>query len=428
MPGAGDYPASWYAATIREPAVRAALVGEIDADVCIIGGGYTGLSAALHLAERGYSVALLESRRLGWGASGRNGGQIGTGQRRDEHDLEQRFGADRALQLFHLAEAAKQLVRDLVARHRIDCELTPGQLLAAAKPGHAANLRRRAERLAGRYGYPHMRFLQVSELRELVDTDAYHGGCLDSGAAHLHPLKFALGLAGACAAAGVRLYEQSAAVSYRAIGDTVMVRTREGSVRSRWLMLACNGYLGGLEPELASRMMPINNFLVATAPLAGAVQRPVITGDFCVHDTLFVLNYYRMSSDGRLLFGGGENYRRAFPADIAGFVRPHLLRIFPQLSGVSLDYAWGGTLAITLNRLPHLGRLAPNVLFAHGYSGHGISTATLAGQLLAEVVAGTAERFDVLAGVRHRRFPGGTLLRWPAMALGMLWYALRDRL
>jgi len=421
-----EHPSSWYLATARGLITHAPLAGTATADVCVVGAGYTGLSAALHLAERGYSVVVLEGRRVGWGASGRNGGQLGTGQRKEEGELEDRFGQDVAHRLFQLGIAGRDLVKDLVRRHAIDCDLTPGQLLCAAKPGDMPDLESRAARLARDYGYPHQRVLSRLELRDIVDSPAYHGGVLDSGAAHLHPLNYALGLARACVAAGVRIHEHSRATGYSA-GKPIVVRTGAGEVRARHLVLACNGYLESLEPRIADRIMPINNFLLATAPL-GPSGRRLIADPACVHDTLFVVNYFRLSPDGRLIFGGGENYTRRFPSDLKAFVRRQMLRIFPQLAPVAIDYAWGGTLAITMNRLPHLGRLGPDVYFAQGYSGHGISTATLAGQLMAEAMAGTAERFDVFARLPPPSFPGGTLLRWPGQVLGMLWFALRDRL
>ncbi len=380
----------------------------------------------MHLAERGYSVVLLEGRQVGWGASGRNGGQLGTGQRREESELEVRFGHDSARQLFGLALAGRSLVKDLIHRHHIDCDLTPGQLLCAARPSHLGDLERRAAKLARDYAYPDQRVLDRESLREMVDSPGYHGGVLDAGAAHLHPLNYALGLARACVTAGVRICEHSVVTGYSG-ATPVIVRTSQGEVRARHLVLGCNGYLGGLEPRIADRIMPINNYLLATAPLGDLASR-LIADPACVHDTLFVVNYYRLSRDGRLIFGGGETYTREFPADLSGFVRRHMLRVFPQLAAVPIDYAWGGTLAITMNRLPHLGRLAPNVYFAQGYSGHGVSTATLAGQLMAEAIAGTAERFDVFARLPPPAFPGGTLLRWPGQVLGMLWFALRDRL
>jgi gamma-glutamylputrescine oxidase len=421
------YPDSYYRATAREMKARSPLREGVSADVCVIGGGYTGLSSALHLAERGYDVVLLEAHRVGWGAAGRNGGQVASGQRRDEADLEHRFGRETARRLWDLAEEAKAIVRGRVARHAIDCDLKSGQLITAAKPVHAEGLRRRAGKLAGDYGYSQASFVASADLPAMLGSEAFFGGLLDRGAMHLHPLNYALGLASACEAAGVRIFEESRVLDYTR-AEPARIRTAGGEVAAKYVVLGCDGYLGRLEPRIAARNMPINNFIIATAPLGEARARALIRDDVCVHDTRFVVNYFRLSADRRLLFGGGENYRDGFPADIAGFVRPYMLKIFPQLADAAIDYAWGGALGISRTRLPHLGRVAPNVFFAQGFSGHGISIATLSGKLIAEAVAGTAERFDLMAQLPAPAWPGGALLRWPLLALGMLYYALRDRL
>lgn len=421
------YPDSYYLDTARGLQLRPRLREHVSADVCVVGGGYTGLSAALHLAERGYDVVLLEAHRVGWGAAGRNGGQVGSGHRRDEAEVEARFGVVEARRLWDLAEEAKRLVRGRIECHGIDCDLKPGQLVTAAKPAHAAALRERAEKLARDYGYEAVRFVPRTELPAMLDSRGFFGGLLDTGALHLHPLNYALGLARACDAAGVRIFEHSRVLDYT-FDQPASVRAERGEVTARFVVLGCDGYLGALEPRIASRIMPINNFMVATAPLGADRARALIRDDVCVHDTRFVVNYFRLSADHRLLFGGGENYRGGFPRDIAAFVRPYLLAVFPQLADVAIEHAWGGALGISRTRLPHLGRLPPNVFFAQGFSGHGISIATLSGALMAEALAGTAERFDVLARLPAPAWPGGTLLRWPLLALGMLWYALRDRL
>ena len=421
------YPDSYYLATARGLKPRPRLEERVAADVCVIGAGYTGLSAALHLAERGHAVVLLEAHRAGWGAAGRNGGQIGSGQRMGEAELEARFGRNIARRLWDLAEEAKGLIRQRVARHHIDCNLTAGQLIVASKPRHAAALRARAEKLARDYGYPDARYVSATELRPMLGSEEFFGGLLDTGAMHLHPLNYALGLANACEEAGVRLYERSAALDYSRT-DPARVLTEKGEVTARHVVVACDGYLGKLEPRIADRIMPINNFIIATEPLGEVRARSLIRDDVCVHDTRFVVNYFRLSADRRLLFGGGENYRADFPPDIAAFVRPYMLKIFPQLTGVAIEHAWGGALGISRTRLPHVGCLPPNVWFAQGFSGHGISIGTLAGKLIAEAVSGTPERFDVIAKLPAPAWPGGTLLRWPLLALGMLWYTLRDRL
>jgi gamma-glutamylputrescine oxidase len=422
-----DHPRSYYLASAHTLPEHPELRGRVQADVCIVGGGYTGLSALLHLAERGYDAVLLEAGRVGCGASGRNGGQVGSGQRVDQQTLERTLGAERAQLLWRLAEEAKATVRERIARHAIACDLKPGILTAGHKPGDANWLRRNVEHLGERYGYSHLRYVERDELASMLGTARYFGAALDRSGAHLHPLNYALGLARAAAEAGGRILERSRAV-HVSQGRPPVVRTPAGEVEARYLVLAMNGYLGRLVPSLAGRIMPINNFMLATEPLGEARARALIRDDVAVADTKFVVDYFRLSADRRLLFGGGESYSRHFPADVGGVVRRHLLRVFPQLADARIDYAWGGTLAITRNRLPHFARLAPETFVAHGYSGHGVALATMAGKLIAEAVAGTAERFDVMAGLEVPSFPGGTLLRWPALVLGMAYYGLRDRL
>jgi gamma-glutamylputrescine oxidase len=426
VPSSG-HPASYYAATANASVAHPRLAGSHYADVCVIGGGFTGVSAALHLAERGYDVVLLEAARIGAGASGRSGGQVLSGQRLGVSELEQAFGAERARLLWRLAEEAKATVRHRIARHAIACDLKPGALVAAYKPGDATRLERTAEHLAEAYDYPHARYVSGEEMAQMLATRRYFGGLLDAGACHLHPLNYVLGLADAAVGAGVRVFEHS---RVRRIQRTrpPIVGTEEGRVEARFVVLAMNGYLGALMPQLAGWIMPINNFMLATAPLGEEAARALIRNDVAVSDTKFVPDYFRLSADHRLLFGGGESYGPRFPEDIKGFVRGYMLRVFPQLAGVAIVYGWGGTLAITRNRLPHFARLAPEIFVAHGYSGQGIALATLAGKLIAEAVAGTAERFDVMTDLQLRRFPGGTLLRRPALVAGMLYYGLRDRL
>jgi gamma-glutamylputrescine oxidase len=420
----GEYPASWYAATATPLPPFPALAGMQQADVCVVGGGYTGLSAALHLAEAGHSVVLVEANRVGWGASGRNGGQVGAGQRQDQDWLEKTMGRDRARALWDMAEEAKALVKALVARHAIDCDLQPGIVYAAHKPAFVGEYHAYAERLARDYGYDRIVPLDRAGVATALGTDVYHGGLHYRDSAHLHPLNYALGLARAAAAAGVRIFERSRVVSR----DDLGVVTDGGSVAARFVLYACNGYHCDIEPGITARIMPINNFIVATEPLGADRARALMPGRVAAADSRFVVNYWRLSHDHRLLFGGGETYGWRFPDDIAALVRRPLARTYPQFADIALDYAWGGTLAITVNRMPAFQRLAPNVLSASGYSGHGVAIATLAGKLMAEAVAGQAGRFDVFATLPQPRFPGGAALRWPLLVLAMSWYALRDRL
>ncbi|ADZ69717.1 NAD(P)/FAD-dependent oxidoreductase [Polymorphum gilvum] len=424
---AGRHPPSWYSATANRQTAHAPLAGTISCDVCVIGGGYTGLSAALHLAGRGYDVVLLEAHRLGWGASGRNGGQVGSGQRLDQITLERQLGEAHAQRLWGLAEEAKALVADLIARHAIACDFVHGVLHADHRRSYVAESRAYAEHLQSRYGYDLIRFVDGKEMAERLASPAYFGGTLDAGAGHLHPLNFALGLAAAGEAAGVRFFEESTVTGYEP-GDPVRVTTPGGSVSARFLVLGCNGYLGRLDRTVSAHVMPINNFIIATEPLSESEAETLIAGNVAVADSKFVINYFRRSSDNRLLFGGGENYGYRFPSDIKAFVRRPMLQVFPQLKDVRIDYGWGGTLAITPRRMPYFSRLSPNVLAAGGYSGHGVAMATLAGRLLAEAVDGTAGRFEVFESLKLAPFPGGDRLRFPLLVLAMTWFALRDRL
>ena len=421
----GTYPASWYAAVTPELPAFPTLNGVGRADVCVVGGGFTGLSAALHLAEAGHAVTLVEAHRVGFGASGRNGGQLGSGQRQDQQTLEDLVGRDAAHALWDLGQAAKALVRDLVARHGIACDLRDGIAWAGRSVGSVAELHRYADHMARRYDYP-LEALGAEGFHRLCPSPRYRGGVLDRGAAHLNPLALAFGLARAAASAGVRIHERSP-VTRISEGSKVRVETGNGQIEADHLILACNGYLGGLDRRIAARVMPINNFIVATEPL-GDRAAEVLNEDVAVSDDRFVVNYFRLSSDKRLLFGGGESYGYRFPDDIRALVRKPMLEVFPHLRDVRLDHAWGGTLAITMKRLPHLARLSPNVLTASGYSGHGVGNAVQAGKLMAEAVRGQSAGFDAFAALPCPAFPGGPSLRAPLLVLAMSWFAMRDRL
>lgn len=419
---AGEYPASHYAATAPLLDPLPALKGAVRADVCIIGAGYTGLSAALHLAERGYSVVVLDAHRVGFGASGRNGGQVSSGQRIEQDAIEKMVGRDDARKLWEIGEAAKHLVQDLIARHQIDCGWKPGILHADWQARDVPHTHAYADKLAQEYGYAQVEKLDRDAVQALVKSPAYQGGALDHGAGHLHPLRYCLGLARAALAAGAQIFEQSLVVDIQH-GPRAKVQTQSGHVDAAHVILATNGYLGGLVPQVAAKVMPINNFIVATEPLPAG---HVLTRDIAVADSKFVINYFRLSEDGRLLFGGGESYGYRFP-DIAATVRKPMTQVFPQLRDVKITHAWGGTLAITVTRLPHFARIG-RMLSAAGYSGAGVGMATLAGQILAETIAGQSERFDVMARVPLPAFPGGRALRNPLLVLAMTWFSLRDRL
>lgn len=423
----GEYPRSWYAETATPLPPQPVAAGEIACDVCVIGGGYTGLSAALHLAERGYDVVVLEAQRLGFGASGRNGGQVNNGQRQDQDWLEKTLGREMARVLWDMSLESVALTRDLATRHAPEAGWRDGVIWSAHRARHVQGYHDYAEKMARDYGYDGMRPLDLAQMRDLVGSKAYHGGLINMGGGHLHPLRYVLGLARAAQAAGARLYEGSRVTALHN-GDPALVETAQAKVRARFVIVAGGGYLGGLDAHTAARVMPINNFIAATRPLTAEEQDAVLKGGHAVADSKFVVNYFRLSDDGRMLFGGGESYGYRFPADIAAKVRGPMAAIFPQLADVEITHAWGGTLGITVNRMPNFQRLAPNVLTASGYSGHGVAMATLGGRMLAEAIAGQAERFDVMASVPTHRFPGGALLRWPILVAAMLWFSLRDRL
>lgn len=420
----GAYPASYYAATAAPLDPFPAAGGDMVCDVCVVGAGYSGLTAALHLAQAGYDVVLLDAQRVGFGASGRNGGQVGTGQRIGQDKLEKMTGRENARHLWDLSLESVALVRDLVQRHKMDCGWADGIIEADHRARDVPHSHEYAEKMRIEYGYDKITPLSRDDIRSHIGSRAYHGGTLDIGGGHLHPLRYALGLARAARDAGVRIFENSKVT--RIDHDPVTVHTETAQISAGFAILGCNGYLGALNGDVAARVMPINNFIAATEPLENPAS--LIRDNHAVADSKFVINYFRLSEDKRMLFGGGESYGYTFPRDIAATVRKPMLQIFPQLSDTKIEYAWGGTLGITLNRMPHFARLSDTVLSVSGYSGHGVAMATLGGKLAAQAVQGQAEKFDLFANVPSPRFPGGPRLRTPLLVLAMLWYSLRDRL
>ena len=421
----GEYPASYYAATRTDLDPFPTLLGEAKADVAVVGGGFMGLSAALHLAQAGLSVVVLEAHRVGFGASGRNGGQVGSGQRQDQDWLERAVGTEHARRLWDMAEDAKALLRDLITSHDMPVTFREGVAHACYTDAEVTHARTHADHLARTYGYDKVECYDRPGIRRLIGSDSFAGGSLDRGAGHIHPLNFAIGLAKAAAEAGARIFENSEVLELIP-GPKVTLRTAEGQIIADHVILAGNGYIGGLEPSYPSRVMPINNFILATEPL-GDRAKDVLAEPIAVADSNFVVNYWRLSDDNRLLFGGGESYGYRFP-DLVKTVSKPMLEVYPQLKDVKIDYAWGGTLAITLNRMPCFTRPQPNVLSASGYSGHGVALATLAGKLLAEAAAGRSAGFDLMESLPQPRFPGGTMLRWPLLVAAMTWYSTRDRI
>jgi gamma-glutamylputrescine oxidase len=423
----GTYPPSWYTASTDIPPQRAALKGEVKADVCVIGAGYTGLSAALFLAERGYSVTVLEAHRAGFGASGRNGGQVGTGFNKGQRWVEAKVGKDAARALWDMTEAAKQQVRDLSALHAPEARYMPGVAHGEYSAAEAHAVRDDVEHLRTAYGYDQIDILSEAEMQGLVKTSFYKGGILDRGAGHIHPLRYALGLARAAEAAGATILEGSP-VTDVVHGNPSRVYTEGGTVLAGHVIFAGNGYLPvNLDRKISARVMPINSFIAATEPL-GNRWTDILAEDIAVADSKFVVNYYRMSEDRRFLFGGRESYTLGFPSDITTKLRERMLTLFPQLGDVKVDFVWGGTLGITMTRVPAVMRVAPNAMAAAGFSGHGVALSGFAGRVMAEAVAGQAERFDILSKLPTPPFPGGSAFRAPLLTLAMTWYSMRDKL
>lgn len=417
-----------YAAAAGEVPRHPALAGDRRADVAVIGGGLTGLSAALHLAGAGRSVVVLEAERIASGATGRNGGQLHPGQRRDQIWLERTVGEDVARRLWQLGEAAMRLVHELRETHAIECGWRAGLITACHTPHHVAAEHGYARHRAERYGVRGLEPLGREALAAAIGTSRYFGGVRDASGGHLDPYGFALGLARAAARAGARLHENSRAIGLDRTRAGWRVTTRRGTVRADEVVVATNGLGGRLVPEIAARVLPLDNYVVATAPLPETVFDRLIPGGEAVADTRNVVRYWRPTADRRLVFGGGETFGRRPPADIAAFVRPHLAEIYPDLAAAPIAYAWGGTLAVTRTRCPLIRRLAPGLAAGCGYSGHGIGTATFAGKVIADAIVKDSSALDVLARLPVPRFPGGALLRAPLLALAISWAALRDRL
>jgi gamma-glutamylputrescine oxidase len=406
---------------------RAPLRGEISADVAVLGGGIAGCSAALHLTKRGYKVALLEARHVGYGASGRSGGQTIFGLAVSQQKLEREVGREDARRLFDLSIEALDLTQSLIREYAIDCDYRPDHVHVAVKPRHLRELDQWARELHEDYGYSSVRLLNRDELQGHVRSERYLGGLFDARSGHLQPLKYTHGLARAAESAGAGLYENSEVLRYEN-GREVRVHTAQGTVRCAHLVLCGNAYIGAVAPSLSRRILGVGTYIIATEPLGEERARSLLPSNAAVADINWILDYFRRSQDHRLLFGGRVSYSSVQPPRLADSMRQRMVRVFPSLSDVKVANAWGGYLDITMSRAPDFGRLAPNVYYLQGFSGHGVALAGLAGQLASEAIAGTAERFDVFARIPHRDFPGGPLLRRPSLMLAMLYYRLRDLL
>ncbi|PSJ47554.1 FAD-dependent oxidoreductase [Zobellella endophytica] len=418
---------SYYAASANLALSYPPLEEDLEVDVCIVGAGITGASAALALAQKGYKVAVLEARLVGWGASGRSGGQMIFGYACDQSRLTQLVGMDTSKALWDISLEAMTLMRRRIEEHRIDCDLADGHLHAAVKPRHLTELEGWAADLRRHFGYDALELWSKQQVQQQMSSDAYLGGLYDPNSGHVHPLNYTLGLVRAAAEAGARFFEHSPVVRVEQ-GTRPVAHTARGRVRCQHLLLCGNAYLEGIAPEIERKIMPVGTYITATEPLGEERARELIRNNMAVADINFVLDYFRLSADHRLLFGGRVSYSRLDPLNLADAMGQRLRQVFPQLQGVKQQYTWGGYVGITMNRAPHFGRLNGNVYFAQGFSGHGIALTGMAGTLMAEAIAGSAERFDLFGRIPHHDFPGGRLLRTPALVLAMAWYRLRDRL
>ncbi|MER9063138.1 FAD-binding oxidoreductase [Mesorhizobium sp. M0482] len=417
---------SWYEDTAGPRPEYPALDGDRTCDVVIVGGGFTGLSAAAHLATTGADVVLIETHRFGDGASGRNGGQLGTGQRAWAEELEAEYGFSRAKALFDLAEEAKAHLLDFAAMHQIEIDYMPGQMSVAHKKRYVDDYKAHAEIMASRFGYPHISFMDAAETAERLGSTHYFGGTRDTGTGHIHPLKLVIGTAKVAAEAGAKLFEQTSSTGITSGGGKVRVATPKGTIAAAKCLIGVNAYGGTLEPVSAAHIMPIGSFIGATVPL-GADSK-VLPGGEAVDDSRFVVRYFRKSKDGRLLFGGREIYAVNDPKDIHIHIRRQIAEIYPALKDVEITHGWGGYVGITVPRKPFVREVMPNVTSIGGYSGHGVMLSNFFGKLYAETVAGNRDRLKLIEDLKIPPFPGGRRLRAPLLFLALNWYALRDRI
>lgn len=422
-PGHAD---SWYAFSATDKRVRPALEGEIEADVCVIGAGFTGISCALQLAESGFSVVVLEAERIGFGASGRNGGQIVNGYSRDLEVIAARYGQDKADALGAMSLEGGRIIRERVAKYGIDCDLVDGGFFAAFTEKQMKGMEAKAAHWA-KHGHDGLRMIPKAELGRYVHSDRYAGGMIDLHGGHMHPLNLVLGQAAALESLGGRIFEGSRVTGLET-GARPVAATARGRVTARYIAVCGNAYLGGLVPAISEKMMPVSSQVMATEPLDPAMLERLLPANYCVEDANYVLDYYRRTSDHRLLYGGGIGYGGQDPKNLTGVIRPNMLKTFPMLKDARIDFAWSGNFALTLTRIPHMGRLSETVWFSHGDSGHGVTTTHLLGRILGEAIGGHAGRFDVWASLQAWPFPGGRRFRVPLTMLGAWWYGLRDRL
>jgi gamma-glutamylputrescine oxidase len=424
--GETQHTTSYYAASANPAPERPPLRGDHQIDICVVGAGYSGLSAALHLAEKGFKVAVIEGARVGWGASGRNGGQIVNGLNASLQTIKRRYGQDTANFVAGLVQEGGEIIRERVATYKIQCDLKHGNIFTGLTAAHMRELEERRTLWAS-YGLHNQDMLSKEELRDHIGSDVYAGGMIDHTGGHMHPLNLCLGEAAAFESLGGVIYEQSPVVSADTAAAKPFIRTREGTMTCNTLLLCGNAYLGNVVPALTARVMPVSTQMMATVPL-GDLADELLPTDKCVEDIRYILDYYRLSADKRLIFGGGTVYGGTDPADVVAKLRPAMEKVYPQLKGVKIDHAWSGNFALSFSRVPQMGRLGNNTYFAHGYSGHGVTGSHTFGRILSEAVAGDRSRFDVFAKVPWIPFPGGRMFRVPYSVMGSWYYGLRDRL
>nr|WP_224703156.1 FAD-binding oxidoreductase [Devosia sp. CJK-A8-3] len=423
----GRYPPSYYAASRAIERTPVQLMGEVSADVCVVGAGYSGLSAALHLAEKGFKVVVVEGAEVGWGASGRNGGQVVNGLNASLETIERRYGPGTANFVGGLVQEGAGIIYDWVDRYGIDCDLRRGNIYAAYTAQHMRGLEEK-QALWRRHGMDDHEILDQAGIRRHIGSQAYVGGMIDHSGGHMHPLNLALGEAKALEGLGGIIHERSPVTKVEQDGSGATVTTAQGRVRAQAVLVCGNAYLGNVVPELTARVMPVSTQMMATAPLGKERAEALLPTGMCVEDVRYILDYFRLSADHRLIFGGGVVYGGSDPADVVAKLRPNLDKVFPQLKDVAIDYAWSGNFALSFSRVPQLGRLGQRVYFAHGYSGHGVTGSHLFGRILSEAVRGDLTRFDTFAGLPWIPFPGGRMFRAQYSTLGSWWYALKDRL
>ncbi len=416
---------SWYEATARREAPLPALEGDVEADVCIVGAGLAGCSTALHLAQRGYKVVVLESDRIGYGASGRSGGQLIPGWASGMEKIADQLGKADAKRVWDIGIEGMELTRDLVEQNRIDCDLAWGHVHVALKPRQRQELLDSQREQEDVYGYRKLRFMEREELETWIGSKRYIAGLHDSGGGHVHPLRYTLGVGRAAIAAGATVYEGSAVTGIEN-GQTVTVKTAKGRVRAKFVALCANVGNTDLSGRLERRLIGVASYIVATKPLDEARAKALLRDNIAVADLNWVIDYYRLSADHRMLFGGRVSYSGLDPLGTERATRQRMLSVFPQLADAEIDYAWGGMIDISMSRAPDFGRLAPNVYYVQGFSGHGMVATTIAGRVMAEAIAGQAERFDIFSRLKHHDFPGGRLFRRPTLVLAMTWFRLRD--